>query len=143
MGCEESHIYIDSMVSCLLVSSCINCTIFVAAVSKTATIEKCENVTLIVAANQLRIGNCIDSLVHSYTHKHPPIVYGDTRNLRMAPHNVMYSNLPNHLVSANIKYEVPSDKNSDWFDRAINNFRTPLLLGHEKDVSPTGVNSSR
>lgn len=51
MGCEESHIYIDSMVSCLLVSSCINCTIFVAAVSKTATIEKCENVTLIVAAN--------------------------------------------------------------------------------------------
>ena len=97
------------MVSCLLVSSCINCTIFVAAVSKTATIEKCENVTLIVAANQLRIGNCIDSLVHSYTHKHPPIVYGDTRNLRMAPHNVMYSSLPNHLVSANIKYEVPSD----------------------------------
>ena len=61
----------------------------------------------------------------------------------MAPHNVMYSNLPNHLVSANIKYEVPSDKNSDWFDRAINNFRTPLILGHEKDVSPTGVNSSR
>lgn len=64
----------------------------------------------------------------------------------MAPHNTMYSNLPDHLNAANIKYEVPSSKNSDWFNRAINNFRTPLILGKEsggKDVSPTGVNSSR
>ena len=29
-GCEESNIYIDSCVETLLVSSCINCTIFVA-----------------------------------------------------------------------------------------------------------------
>lgn len=81
----------------MLVNSCVNCTIFVAAVSKVCTIEKCENTTLVVAANQLRIGNCIDSLIHSYTPEAPPIVYGDTRNLRIAPHNAMYGHYLEHL----------------------------------------------
>ena len=51
IGCEESNIYIDSNVETLLVSGCINCNIFIAAVSKICTIEKCEKVTLCVAAN--------------------------------------------------------------------------------------------
>ena len=51
IGCEESNIYIDSNVDSLLISACINCTVFVAAVSKVCTLEKCENVTLCVAAN--------------------------------------------------------------------------------------------
>ena len=53
----------------------MNCTIFVAAVSKVCTIEKCENVTVSVAANQLRIGNCVDSLVHSYNHFEFKLLY--------------------------------------------------------------------
>lgn len=55
------------------------------------TIEKCENLTLCVASNQLRIGNCVDSCIYSYTPNFPPIVYGDTRNLKMAPHNATYT----------------------------------------------------
>jgi len=51
IGCEESNIYIDSNVDTLLISSCINCTIFVAAVNKVCTLEKCESVTICVAAN--------------------------------------------------------------------------------------------
>jgi hypothetical protein len=96
-GCDESNIYIDSNVETLNITSCINCNIFVAAVTKVCTIEKCESVTLTVAANQLRIGNCVDSLVHSYTANLAPIVYGDTRNLRMAPHNSTYPNFSQHL----------------------------------------------
>ena len=129
MGCEDSNIYIDSAVSSVLVSSCVNCTIFVAAVTKTATIEKCEGSTLIVAANQLRIGNCIDSLVHCYVPQYPPIVYGDTRNLRLAPHNVMYSHFLGHLERAQVKFEVPGEKNSEWFAKATNNFKAPVILG--------------
>ena len=99
-GCEESNIYIDSAVGSVLIHSCVNCTIFIAAVGKTATIEKCEGTTVIVAANQLRIGNCVDTLVHSYTPKMPPIIYGDTRNLKLAPLNVMYSHFLEHLKMA-------------------------------------------
>ena len=96
-GCDESNIYIDSNVQTLKITSCINCTIFVAAVTKVCTIEKCENVTLTVAANQLRIGNCVDSCIHSYCTNLAPIVYGDTRNLRVAPHNASYPNFIQHL----------------------------------------------
>ena len=105
IGCEDSNIYIDSKVDTLLISACINCTIFVAAVGKVTTIEKCENVTLCVATNQLRIGNCVDSQVHCYTPNFCPIVYGDTRNLRMAPHNVYYQRLEEHLNQAEIRFE--------------------------------------
>lgn len=49
------------------VSNCVNCTIMVAAVNKTCSIDKCENVTLCVASNYLRIGNCVDCTVNSYT----------------------------------------------------------------------------
>ena len=89
----------------MVVSSCVNCTIFIAAVTKVCSIEKCENTTVIVASNQLRIGNCIDTLVHSFIPGYPPIVYGDTRNLRMAPHNAMYAHLPEHLSRAGIPFE--------------------------------------
>ena len=51
VNCEESNVYIDANVDTLLISSCINCTIFVAAVNKVCTLEKCEKVTLCVAAN--------------------------------------------------------------------------------------------
>jgi hypothetical protein len=106
-GCEETQIYIDSSVESVQITSCINCTIFIAAVQKVCTIEKCENVIVCVAAQVLRIGNCVDSIIYSYTPSFPPIVYGDTRNLRMGPHNADYNNLADYLKQAEIKFERP------------------------------------
>lgn len=134
MGCEESNIYIDSNIETLLVSACVNCTIFVAAVSKICTIEKCENVNLCIAANQVRIGNCIDSTVYSYTPTLSPIVYGDTRSLRMAPHNASYPNLPEHLKRAYIKFELSlgeKEKHSDWFTEQVSCFSKPILMAQD------------
>lgn len=51
VNCEDSNVYIDANVETLLISSCINCTIFVAAVNKVVTMEKCEKTTLCVTAN--------------------------------------------------------------------------------------------
>ena len=102
--------------------------------SKVCTIEKCENCTIVVAANEVRIGSCIDTLVHTYTPMYPPIVYGDTRNLRLAPHNVSYEKLTEHLHAAGIKFELRADEQakqsslSDWFQEAINNFRKPIIM---------------
>lgn len=85
------------------------------------TIEKCENCILVVAANEVRIGSSVDTLVHSYTPLYPPVVYGDTRNLRLAPHNASYEKLPELLVRAGIKFEQRYDEKGqpmnlpDWF----------------------------
>ena len=78
--------------------------------SKVVTIEKCENCVIVIAANEVRIGSCIDTLVHSYTPIYPPVVYGDTRNLRLAPHNATYDKLSDHLVKAAIKFEQRFDE---------------------------------
>jgi TBCC domain-containing protein 1 len=67
IGCEDSYIYVDSNVSYLQISNCVNCTITIAAVNKTCSIDKCENVVICVASNFLKIGNIIDSTVHSYS----------------------------------------------------------------------------
>jgi len=114
-NCEESNVYIDANVDTLLVSSCINCTIFVASVSKICTIEKCEKVTICVAANQVRVGSCIDTIVHSYVPRLSPIVYGDTRSIKLAPHNASYPTFLEHLKRANVLFEIPKERMSDWF----------------------------
>jgi hypothetical protein len=54
-------------------------------------------------------------------------VYGDTRNLRMAPHNAHYNAMLNHIATAGIKYD-PEPK-SDRFQEQVNNFRKPITLG--------------
>ena len=79
----------------------------VAAVNKTCSLDKCENVVLCVASQYLRIGNSVDCTVHSYTNLCPPIIYGDTRMLITAPHNVAYYEIFNHLKNANIPYITP------------------------------------
>mmetsp|Transcript_2001 Transcript_2001/g.3546 ORF Transcript_2001/g.3546 Transcript_2001/m.3546 type:complete len:186 (-) Transcript_2001:393-950(-) len=125
-GCEESLIYVDANVDTLLIASCINCTIYVAAVSKICTVEKCEKVTVCVATNQLRIGSSVDSTIHSYTPSFPPVVYGDTRNLRFGPHNASYPLLSDHLKRAAIRFEkLVGEKEvpQDWFAEALNNFK--------------------
>ena len=85
----------------------MNCTIMVAAVNKTCSIDKCENSNICVASNYLRIGNCVDTTVNSYTQMEPPIIYGDTRNLIMSPHNCSYFELTNHLRAADILFISP------------------------------------
>jgi hypothetical protein len=39
----------------------------VASVNTACTIDKCENTIVCVASNYLRIGNCVECVVYSYT----------------------------------------------------------------------------
>lgn len=96
-GCEDSYIYIDSPVDFLSVTNCTNTTVLCAAVSKTSTIQKCEKSNVTVASKYLRIGNCVDCQVFSYSTMSSPIVYGDTRSLQLGPHNAGFTTLPQHL----------------------------------------------
>jgi hypothetical protein len=75
-----------------------------------------------VAAGTTRVGNCVDCTVYSYSHCGAPIVYGDTRNLLMGPHNAGYTELPNQLQQAGLNLQV-----SDLHLR-IHNFTSPQLM---------------
>eukprot|EP00347_Sterkiella_histriomuscorum_P018435 403345520 len=132
IGCEDSYIYIDTNVSYLQISNCTNCTIMVAAVNKTLTIDKCENVILSVAANYVRAGNCVDCTVNTYTQMCQPIIYGDSRNLTMAPHNTSYFEMMNHLRAADIGFVSPGQQVSNSIKQTvmenIHNFSKPIVM---------------
>ena len=102
-NCEDSYLYVGTAVDCIQISKCVNCVVFVAAVTRACSIDKCENVTVTVAAEYLRIGNCVDCQVFSYTQLSPPVIYGDTRSLQLAPHNASYPELSNTLREAGLR----------------------------------------
>ena len=82
-----------------------------AAVAHSCTIDKCEKTQVSVASNFLRVGNSIDCTVYSYSGSNLPILYGDNRNIVMAPHNVAYTKLMDHIEKATIPIDTTYIKN--------------------------------
>lgn len=132
IGCEDSYIYIDTNVQYLQISNCTNCTMMVAAVNKALTLDKCEHTQVSVASNYVRVGNSVDCIVNSYTQVCPPVIYGDTRNLTMAPHNTSYFEIMNHLRAADIPFippgsQVPSNIKST-VSECLHYFSRPIVM---------------
>ena len=124
ISCEDSYLYIGTSVDCIQISKCVNCVIFVAAVTRACTLDKCENVTVTVAADYLRIGNCVDCQIYSYTQQSPPVIYGDTRSLQLAPHNASYPELNNTLREAGMNVR----ENPQMLEQRLSYFSKPLLM---------------
>lgn len=76
-----------------------------------------------VAAQYLRIGNCVDCQVFSYTQLSPPVIYGDTRSLQLAPHNASYPELKNTLGEAGLNWREPT-----MLEQRLSHFSKPLLM---------------
>jgi TBCC domain-containing protein 1 len=121
-NCEESYIYINQAVDCLLVQECSSCTVFCASVRRVCSIKDCESTNVTVASSCIRIGNAVDCSVHGYSHMGGPIVYGDTRSLLLGPHNACYPDMLNHLSTASINIQVPDINNR------LSNFSQPQLM---------------
>lgn len=97
-----------------------------AAVARVCSLDRCENVTVCCASSYLRIGNCIDCTVYSYTHASPPVIFGDTRSLMLAPHNASYPDLAVQLREAGINIKLP--QKSESADDRTSNFAKPILM---------------
>lgn len=109
-NCEDSYVYLDCPINSIVLTNCVNCTIMVAAAWKTCTIDKCERVNLTVASNFLRISSSVDCNIYSYS-IHPPFIFGDNRNVIMAPFNTGYTSLQNHVESAGLSISENCKKN--------------------------------
>merc|ERR1712113_396325 len=58
-----------------------------------------------VAAHSFKMENSIDSSAYLYCHL-PPILTGDTRGIKLAPFNVLYSNMSKVLQDANMNLDT-------------------------------------
>jgi TBCC domain-containing protein 1 len=121
INCEDSYIYINSNVQTFRMQNCINCIVFVAAVGKISSIDKCENCQISVATNFLRVSNSIDTTIYSYVTQEP-ILFGDNRGLILAPHNVGYNDFMQFLKFAKIHLSSVY----------INNWGKPIIMNKEE-----------
>lgn len=104
-SCNECTIYVTGHARFCLVAGCHDCTIIMAAVSGLCTIHNCEKISIHVAAHCFKMENSIDSSAYLYCHV-PPVLTGDTRGIKLAPFNVLYSNMTAALQSAKMPLEA-------------------------------------
>ena len=95
-NCHSSYIYLLSPVRFAVIQSCDDCTIVVGACRGVLSLERCERVTLICCGWQLRLTNCVDVTVHTYTPR-APLLLGDNRGLVFAPYQTFYPGIIGHL----------------------------------------------
>lgn len=103
-SCKDSIIYFTSQAKFCLITGCHDCTIIVGAVSSLCTLQNCEKVSVHVAAHCFKIDNSTDSSAYVYCHW-PPVLTGDTRGIKLAPFNVLYSGMNSVLKSAGMALE--------------------------------------
>lgn len=130
--CSEAHVYVLAPVKLARIVNCSDCNICLGAVSTLLRIERCERLQLTAAAGQVVVLSCHSCCLHLGTHRQPAIL-GDCRFVKLAPHNMRYETLNQHLAAAGIAV----GKQSLW--------DVPLILsagssGHSS--SGGGANSS-
>jgi len=121
-ACEDSYIFIDASVSFVSIINCINCTIYVGAVSRVTTIDKCEKIKVTIASNFLRIGNTIDSRINYYG-AYAPVLYGDNRSITIGPYNSNCIQLVQRMKESKLKLT----------HEYVSNFMAPVLMNKSTD----------
>ena len=119
---EDWYVYLDSNINSISIINWRNCIIMVAAWELSWSIDKWEKTQVTIATNLLRIGNSVDWVIYSYSGANVPILYGDNRNVVLAPHNVGYSTLNDHVKAANIPINT----------LFIKNYSKPILTSGDK-----------
>jgi len=127
-NCSDSFIYILGPFRSVTVVGCINCTVVLGAVARTAFIQSCERLRLSVAARRIRINSCVDSTLYLWTAT-PPLYLGDNHGIVLAPHNLHYHKLGQLIHQAGL---TPSATLNQWdVPISISRFEEEALTGDQ------------
>jgi len=117
-NCRHSFLYVLLPVRFAVVQSCEDCTIVIGACQGVLSLERCERVTILCCGQQLRISNCIDCTIYSYTPR-SPMLLGDNRGLQFAPYSTYYTSLSEHLVRTGLNTKEGTPMKDLW-DQILN-----------------------
>ncbi|CAA9990072.1 conserved Plasmodium protein, unknown function [Plasmodium knowlesi strain H] len=110
-NCKECNIFIFSNVEYLKIHLCVNCCIISLAIEMISTFFNSKNLDVHLVTRSLKIENVIDTNVYVYTETNI-IIFGDTRNIQLAPYNILNSNQSRCLRKSKISF---GRKNCDLF----------------------------
>ena len=113
-NCTNVRIHVPFDVRFASLVGCNRCTVLIGAVSKICSVEHCEHLDITVATRSLRVLNTVHSTLHSFCTTRP-LLLGDCRSIRFAPHNLIYSHVMKDIVRrANLR-----DEDENFWNRAL------------------------
>ncbi|SBS86964.1 conserved Plasmodium protein, unknown function [Plasmodium ovale] len=110
-NCRECNIFILSSVEYLKISLCEDCYIISLSVEMIATLFSSNGLDVHLVTRSLKIENVIDTDVYVYTETNI-IIFGDTRNIQLAPYNILNGNQKECLEKSKIFF---NEKNCELF----------------------------
>ena len=136
-NCTNVRIHIPCNVRFASLVGCNRCTVFIGAVSKICSVEHCEHVDITVATRTLRVLNTVHSTLYSFCTTRP-LLLGDCRSIRLAPHNLIRSDLCKDFVrSANLR-----DEDENFWDSALDCTNMSSHYSHPP-LSPSSPTTSK
>ncbi|CAD2087738.1 conserved Plasmodium protein, unknown function [Plasmodium vinckei lentum] len=90
LNCKECNIYILTTVEYLKINFCVDMYIICLSTEMITTLFNSRNLEMHLVTRSLKIENVMDTDVYVYTETNI-IIYGDTRNIQLAPYNVLNS----------------------------------------------------
>ncbi|GAW82768.1 hypothetical protein, conserved [Plasmodium gonderi] len=104
INCKECNIFILSKMEYLKIHACVNCYIISLCVEMISTIFNSNNLDIHLVTRSLKIENVIDTNVYVYTETNI-IIFGDTRNIQLAPYNILNSKQKACLQKCQITFD--------------------------------------
>ncbi|CRH03666.1 conserved Plasmodium protein, unknown function [Plasmodium relictum] len=111
INCKECNIFIISTVEYLKINFCVDCYIISLSVEMITTLFNSSNIDIHLVTRCLKIENAVDTNIYVYTETNI-IIFGDTRNIQLAPYNILNSNQKKCLEKSKIIF---NEKNCELF----------------------------
>ncbi|TYZ58474.1 hypothetical protein PybrP1_007992 [[Pythium] brassicae (nom. inval.)] len=119
----------------VMITACNNCKIVTGPNTGILSLDRCENVHVTAVSSLIRVSNCLDSVINSYTLV-PLIMSGENVGVQLGPYNAKYSGLAQQLADAHFVYNAESpgawssfvNLDSEKVDSAGGNEKAPISV---------------
>lgn len=115
-NCKECNIFILTNIEYLKINLCVDCYIICLSVEMITTLFNSNNIDLHVVSRNLKIENTMDTNIYVYTETNL-IISGDTRNIQLAPYNILCTHQKKCLDNSKITF---NEKNCKLYAYPLN-----------------------
>jgi hypothetical protein len=143
-NCTNVRIHVPGHVRFASVIGCNRCTVLIGAVSKICSVEHCEHVDVTIATRSLRVLNTVHSTLYSFCATRP-LLLGDCRSIRLAPHNLIRSKMSRNVVRAAklfFNHDREGENNMNFWNRAFDFTSLSSHYSHPP-LSPSSPTTSK
>ncbi|SCN58852.1 conserved Plasmodium protein, unknown function [Plasmodium chabaudi chabaudi] len=135
LNCKECNIYILTTVEYLKINFCVDVYIICLSTEMITTLFNSRNLEIHLVTRSLKIENVMDTDVYVYTETNI-IIYGDTRNIQLAPYNVLNNKQKIFLDKSKIFFNEKTFELFAFPLKCKTNLSSPFMKGSNNNNNP-------